>query len=263
MPITSTVRRSEAEAISSACSMATGRLDHGPDLGVVGGPAGLERRLDGVHVGGRVHLGHDDGVGAGLGDRGDVVGVPLGVEAVDPDRQLLGAVLAATAAAAHDPVAGLGLGVGGDGVLEVEDEGVGGEALGLLERPLVGAGHVEHGAAGERSRLVAHVRASDPVVRARRPRPARGRVRHSGVGQVDHHLALLDRGVVLHLAVDHHRAGAVAHLLDDVRGPGDVRGVGREHLLGDVDLHRVQAPGADAAEQEGVAELVLAGRRCP
>src|SRR5690606_979563 len=35
--------------------------------------------------------------------------------------------------------------------------------------------------------------------------------------------------------------------------------IGREDLLGDVDLHRVQRPGAHAAEQIGVAELVLAG----
>ena len=53
-----------------------------------------------------------------------------------------------TRGGAH-PVAGLGLGVGGDGVLEIEDQGVGREALGLLEGALVGAGHVEDGAAGE------------------------------------------------------------------------------------------------------------------
>ena len=74
-------------------------------------------------------------------------------------------------------------------------------------------------------------------------------------------LALLDRGVVLHLAVEHARAGAVAHRLDDPLGVGDVGRVGAEHPLGDVDLHRVQAPRADAAEQVGVAELVLAGDR--
>ena len=72
-------------------------------------------------------------------------------------------------------------------------------------------------------------------------------------------MALLDRGVVLHLPVEHHRAGAVAHRVDHPLRMGDVGGVGAEDLLGDVDLHRVQAPGADAAEQVGVAELVLAG----
>ena len=74
-----------------------------------------------------------------------------GVEAVDPDGELAVAVLARGDGGA-DPVAGLGLGVGGDGVLEVEDDGVGGEALGLLERPLVGARHVEHRAAGPEGR---------------------------------------------------------------------------------------------------------------
>ena len=35
--------------------------------------------------------------------------------------------------------------------------------------------------------------------------------------------------------------------------------VGREHALGDLDLRRMQRPGAEAALQEGVAELRLAG----
>ena len=154
-----------------------------------------------------------------------------------------------------DPVAGLGLGVGGDGVLEVEDERVGGEALGLLEGPLVGAGHVEDGAAGaERSSVIVRPPAGEAVGRGQLG-VAVGQL----LGQVDHDVALLDRGVVLHLPVDHHGAGAVAHGLDDLQGVGHVGRVGGEHLLGDVDLHRVEAPGADAAEQEGVAELVLAG----
>ena len=43
------------------------------------------------------------------------------------------------------------LGVGGDGVLEVEDDRVGGDGLGLLERPLVGRWHVQHRAARPQS----------------------------------------------------------------------------------------------------------------
>ncbi len=93
-------------------------------------------------------LRHDHPGGPRRGRRGDVVGVPRRVEAVDPDGDLLAAVLAGAHRGAH-AVAGVGLGVGGDGVLEVEDERVGGQRLGLLERPLVGAGHVEHRAAGE------------------------------------------------------------------------------------------------------------------
>jgi hypothetical protein len=79
------------------------------------------------------------------------------------------------------------------------------------------------------------------------------------LGELDHHEALLEAGVVLHLAVEHHGAGAVTHRLDHAAGVRDVLDGGAEDLLGDLDLHRVQAPGADAAEQEGVAELVLAG----
>src|SRR5690606_38782719 len=93
------------------------------------------------------HLGDDDGVGPGLGDGPQVVVVPGRADPVGPDRQLLRPVLARVHRCA-DPVPGLRLGVGGDGVLEVEDQRVGGDRLGLLQRPLVGAGHVEDGAAG-------------------------------------------------------------------------------------------------------------------
>ena len=92
--------------------------------------------------------------GPACGGGGDVVVVPLRADAVDPDRQLAVAVLARRDGGAH-AVAGLGLGVGGDGVLEVEDQRVGVDALGLLERALVGAGHVEDGAAGaERASVI-------------------------------------------------------------------------------------------------------------
>ena len=67
-------------------------------------------------------------------------------DAVGPDGQLAAAVAAAGDRGAH-ALAGLGLGVGGDGVLEVEDQRVGGDVLRLLEGPLVGARHVEDGAA--------------------------------------------------------------------------------------------------------------------
>ena len=79
------------------------------------------------------------------------------------------------------------------------------------------------------------------------------------MGEVDHDLALLHRGVVFHLPVEHHCAGAVAHGGDDLEGVGDVGWVGGEDLLGDGDLHGVQAPCPHAAEEVGVAELVLAG----
>ncbi len=44
-------------------------------------------------------------------------------------------------------------------------------------------------------------------------------------GEGHDHLALLARGVVLHLAVEHDRAGAVTHRLDHPHGVGDVGSV--------------------------------------
>src|SRR6185437_560929 len=70
--------------------------------------------------------------------------------------------------------------------------------------------------------------------------------------------ALLPSGVVLHLAVDHVDAAAVRDRLDHLAGECHLVWVGREDLLGDVDLHRVQRPRAHAAEQERRAELRLA-----
>ena len=81
------------------------------------------------------------------------------------------------AAAAHTRLAGLDLGVGRDGVLEVEDQRVGRQALGLLERPLVGAGHVQHRAARPQGSSVISLLSSS--LRTRRPRPARGRDRRA------------------------------------------------------------------------------------
>ena len=78
------------------------------------------------------------------------------------------------------------------------------------------------------------------------------------LGELDDDKTLLEARVVLHLAVEHHRTRAVTHRLDDTSGMGDILSRRAEDALGDLDLHRVQRPGADAAEQEGVAELVLA-----
>ena len=80
-------------------------------------------------------------------------------------------------------------------------------------------------------------------------------------GQLDHHLALLPGGVVLHLAVDHVDAATVGDRLQHLLGEPDLLRRRAEDLLGDVDLHRVQRPGADATHQEGGAELGLASGR--
>src|SRR5215469_17003086 len=110
---------------------------------------------------------------------------------------------------------------------------------------------------------------------AKQPRPFRGAVARSqavtgrrvGIlggdqaGEVDHDLCLLPGGVVLHLAVDHHGAGAVRHGGEDFSRERDLSGIGRKHPLGDRDLRGVQRPGAGTAHQERVAELRLAGVR--
>ena len=127
-----------------------GRLDHGPDLGVFGRPTRLKPSLDGRHIGGRVHLGHHNGGGPGGRGGRQVVGVPVGVQPVHPDGQLAVAVLAG-GQGGHDVVTGLGLGIGRHGILQVEDQRVGGQPLGLLERTRVGAGHVQHRTSGAQS----------------------------------------------------------------------------------------------------------------
>ena len=50
-----------------------------------------------------------------------------------------------------------------------------------------------------------------------------------------------------------------SHGCGDSAGVGHVLDAGAEDLVGDRDLLRVQAPGPDAPEKVGVAELVLAG----
>ncbi len=151
---------------------------------------------------------------------------------------------------------------GCDGVLEVEDQAVARDRRGLLQRTFVGRGHVEDRSA-RAERVLGHrfspprsrVSAVDRVVLLLQLGVDRGEL----VGEGDHHLALLDRRVVLHLAVDHHRTGPVTHGGDDQPGVLHVLHRGAEHPVGDGDLLGVQRPGPDAAEQEGVAELVLAG----
>src|SRR3954447_24329877 len=67
---------------------------------------------------------------------------PRRLERVHPDDEFARAITAALHRGA-DAVPRNRLGIRGDGVLEVEDEGVGGEGLGLLQRPLVRTRHVE------------------------------------------------------------------------------------------------------------------------
>src|SRR5215213_358370 len=78
------------------------------------------------------------------------------------------------------------------------------------------------------------------------------------LGEVDHDLALLPGGVVLHLAVDHVYAAAVRDRLDHLLGELDLVRIGREDPLRDLDLRGVERPRTHAAEQERRPELRLA-----
>ena len=85
------------------------------------------------------------------------------------------------------------------------------------------------------------------------------------VGERHHHAALLDRRVVLHLPVEHHRAGAVAHGFDHAPRMRDVLGGRAEHLVGDGDLLGVQRPGcrrSRAGTRCGTGPRTRPCRRC-
>src|SRR5437879_11183893 len=58
-------------------------------------------------------------------------------------------------------------------------------------------------------------------------------------GSLYHNLCLFERRVVLHSAVEHHRAGAVTHGLDDTFGSLDLLHRRAELAPGDLDLRRV------------------------
>ena len=177
---------------------------------------------------------------------------------VDPDGQLPMAVLPGLHRGG-DLVPRHRLHVGGDGVLGVEDDGVGREALGLLERLVVGPRHVQRAAARtvslEGNSSVGH----RVLLRTRRSTARSGSRSASWRASATTTWHCLTEASSSILPFEHDGARAVAHRLDDLLGVGHVGRVGREHPLGDVDLHRVQRPRADAAEQVGVAELVLAG----
>jgi hypothetical protein len=97
-------------------------------------------------VAGMHDLGHEDGVGLGLAGGKQIVGAPGGLEGVDPDYDLSAAITAVLDGGAH-VIAGERFGVGRHGIFEIEDQSVGGDGLGFLQRPLIGTGHIEHAAA--------------------------------------------------------------------------------------------------------------------
>src|SRR5260370_25726379 len=103
------------------------------------------------------------------------------------------------------------------------------------------------------SRIASRARGSQTV-----PRPYLRILGSDEPGKIDQHFGLLPGRIVLHLAVDHYRAGPVRHGIDDFLGETNLRRIRREHAFRDRHLGWVQRPSPDAAHDEGVAELGLA-----
>ncbi len=122
------------------------RLHHRPEAGPVG-RAGFAQRPGGGHDRpGTVDLGQEDRVGSGGGGGGEVLVSPWRMRPVDADDDLAAAE-AALARRLGDLTARRDLLVGGDRILEIEDQRVDGQGRGLGQGLGVGAGHVEDASA--------------------------------------------------------------------------------------------------------------------
>ena len=102
------------------------RLDHGPDPRALGRAEAAQAQADRDQRVGRRHLGDQDRVRAGRRGGGEVRLAPGRVEGVDADREFAAAIAAARHGGA-DLLPRRVLGLGRDGVLEVEDQRVGRE----------------------------------------------------------------------------------------------------------------------------------------
>ena len=147
-PITSTARR-EAEIGRHRGDLAPAedgvrRFHHRPKAGSVG-RAVLSQDARSVHNRAwPVDLGQEDGVGPRAGGGDQIRGPPWRVLTVDPDDDFPSAEIAL--GCGDDLRPRRLLGVGGDGILEIEDQRVGGQSRGLGECFGVRAGHVENAA---------------------------------------------------------------------------------------------------------------------
>ena len=146
VPMTNRPSRGWAPAISSARRMPLGVSIIAHTAMVVGAPAVSSSDTTCVTCVGALDLGHQDRIGAGLGDRRDVGLAPRRAEPVAADGDLALAVGAALGRQ-HDVGARGFLGLGRHGVLEIEDQRVGRQGPGLLQRARVGARHIEDAAA--------------------------------------------------------------------------------------------------------------------
>ena len=146
VPATRQASRGLDAAIAGAASTPRGVSIMAQRARVSGAPAGASAASARATSLGRLDLGQQHRVGAGAGGRGEVVGAPRRAGAVHPDHHLALAV-AARRHRRHHLAARLLLGGRRHRVLQVEEQHVGVEGAGLLQRPGVGAGHVEGAAA--------------------------------------------------------------------------------------------------------------------
>src|SRR5207244_11950711 len=134
-------------------------LDADPGL-AAGGQLDLgQEEIEGDNLSGALHLGEHDLVeafGGVLHGVDDVAVGPLGVPGVDPDAEDLVAPVALVDGL-DGVLPGGSLLQGRDGVLQVEEDHVGGEALGLLQHLLAGGGDGQAGAAGQVPGAFRHV----------------------------------------------------------------------------------------------------------
>ena len=115
-------------------------LDHAPDLHHRGGTGDrVAGRPDRRHV---LDLGQQHAIGTGSADGGQIVEDPWRVGAVGTD-EYLALPIAAGPDGIADLVAGRLLGVRGNRILKVEDQGVGGQGFRFFEGAGVRARHVE------------------------------------------------------------------------------------------------------------------------
>jgi hypothetical protein len=120
-----------------------GCLHHRPQPDLFGGMHALQDLGGADDVAGMHDLRHQDRVGRGVASGEKVGGAPGRLQRIDADDDLAAAIAAALHCGA-DLVARPRLLVGRHGIFEVEDQRVGGEGLGLLQRAFVGARHIEH-----------------------------------------------------------------------------------------------------------------------
>ena len=121
-------------------------LRHRPHGQTAGSSRFLQRLDEAEHIVGRLHLGHQHGVGAGRGDRREIVRTPRRSQGIDAHDQLPMPV-SALAQRCDDLLPCKRLGVGCYRILEIQDQCVGGQGARFLERAGVGAWHVQHRAA--------------------------------------------------------------------------------------------------------------------